>query len=409
MDVESVVRREREKKQQLETALNLAEQANNAKSEFLATVSHEIRTPMNVVLGLTDLAKSEIENREVLLDYLNKIEVSGKHLLHLVNDVLDMSKIESGEFKLHPVRCNLKDFLINMQNYVQTLCKQKNITLLIAAGKDFPDIYVDKLRLDQIFINIISNAVKFTPYGGKILLSMQTNRQDHKINCRFEVADNGIGMSEEFQKNLFKPFMQEERMAQRPVEGTGLGLAIAYGIINKMNGNIEIKSEKNIGTTFLINLSFEEADKDSTPKKQFETEKVLLEGKNVLIIEDHPINQMILSKMLKNQGAQIYCADNGKIGLEMFEQSDAGMYDIIFMDIRMPVMDGLEAARNIRKLDRPDAKCVPIIAMTANAYDEDREKSEKAGINVHLSKPIDSQILRKTIAEILQKKTDKIC
>ncbi|CDA86064.1 putative uncharacterized protein [Clostridium sp. CAG:230] len=409
VDVESVVRREREKKQQLETALNLAEQANNAKSEFLATVSHEIRTPMNVVLGLTDLAKSEIENREVLLDYLNKIEVSGKHLLHLVNDVLDMSKIESGEFKLHPVRCNLKDFLINMQNYVQTLCKQKNITLLIAAGKDFPDIYVDKLRLDQIFINIISNAVKFTPYGGKILLSMQTNRQDHKINCRFEVADNGIGMSEEFQKNLFKPFMQEERMAQRPVEGTGLGLAIAYGIINKMNGNIEIKSEKNIGTTFLINLSFEEADKDSTPKKQFETEKVLLEGKNVLIIEDHPINQMILSKMLKNQGAQIYCADNGKIGLEMFEQSDAGMYDIIFMDIRMPVMDGLEAARNIRKLDRPDAKCVPIIAMTANAYDEDREKSEKAGINVHLSKPIDSQILRKTIAEILQKKTDKIC
>ena len=144
-----------------------------------------------------------------------------------------MSKIESGEFKLHPVRCNLKDFLINMQNYVQTLCKQKNITLLIAAGKDFPDIYVDKLRLDQIFINIISNAVKFTPYGGKILLSMQTNRQDHKINCRFEVADNGIGMREEFQKNLFKPFMQEERMAQRPVEGTGLGLAIAYGIINK--------------------------------------------------------------------------------------------------------------------------------------------------------------------------------
>lgn len=409
VDVESVVSREREKKQQLETALNLAEQANNAKSEFLATVSHEIRTPMNVVLGLTDLAKSEIENREVLLDYLNKIEVSGKHLLHLVNDVLDMSKIESGEFKLHPVRCNLKDFLINMQNYVQTLCKQKNITLLIAAGKDFPDIYVDKLRLDQIFINIISNAVKFTPYGGKILLSMQTNRQDHKINCRFEVADNGIGMSEEFQKNLFKPFMQEERMAQRPVEGTGLGLAIAYGIINKMNGNIEIKSEKNIGTTFLIDLSFEEADKDSTPKKQFETEKVLLEGKNVLIIEDHPINQMILSKMLKNQGAQIYCADNGKIGLEMFEQSDAGMYDIIFMDIRMPVMDGLEAARNIRKLDRPDAKCVPIIAMTANAYDEDREKSEKAGINVHLSKPIDSQILCKTIAEILQKKTDKIC
>lgn len=133
---------------------------------------------------------------------------------------------------------------MNMQNYVQTLCKQKNITLLIAAGKDFPDIYVDKLRLDQIFINIISNAVKFTPHGGKILLSMQTNRQDHKINCRFEVADNGIGMSKEFQKNLFKPFMQEERMAQHPVEGTGLGLAIAYGIINKMNGNIEIKSEK---------------------------------------------------------------------------------------------------------------------------------------------------------------------
>ena len=337
-----------------------------------------------------------------LLDYLNKIEVSGKHLLHLVNDVLDMSKIESGEFKLHPVRYNLKDFLMNMQNYVQTLCKQKNITLLIAAGKDFPDIYVDKLRLDQIFINIISNAVKFTPYGGKILLSMQTNRQDHKINCRFEVADNGIGMSEEFQKNLFKPFMQEERMAQRPVEGTGLGLAIAYGIINKMNGNIEIKSEKNIGTTFLINLSFEEADKDSTPKKQFETEKVLLEGKNVLIIEDHPINQMILSKMLKNQGAQIYCADNGKIGLEMFEQSDAGMYDIIFMDIRMPVMDGLEAARNIRKLDRPDAKCVPIIAMTANAFEEDRKKAVKAGMNGHIAKPISADVILENLDQIFE-------
>lgn len=404
VDVESVVRREREKKQQLETALNLAEQANNAKSEFLATVSHEIRTPMNVVLGLTDLAKSEIENREVILDYLNKIEVSGKHLLHLVNDVLDMSKIESGEFKLHPVRYNLKDFLKNMQNYVQTLCEQKNITLLIAAGKDLPDIYVDKLRLDQIFINIISNSVKFTPFGGKVLLSMQTSRQDQKIVCHFEVADNGIGMSKEFQKNLFKPFTQEERMALQPVEGTGLGLAIAYGIINKMKGNIEIKSEKNVGTTFLIDLSFEEAGKDSTLKKPIDTEKMLLEGKNVLIIEDHPINQMILSKMLKNQGTQIHCADNGKIGFEMFEQSPAGTYDIIFMDIRMPVMDGLESARSIRKLEREDAKSVPIIAMTANAYDEDREKSEKAGINVHLSKPIDSQMLRKTIAEVLQRR-----
>lgn len=404
VDVESVVRREREKKQQLETALNLAEQANNAKSEFLATVSHEIRTPMNVVLGLTDLAKSEIENKEVLLDYLNKIEVSGKHLLHLVNDVLDMSKIESGEFKLHPVQYNLKDFLKNMQNYVQTLCEQKNITLLIAAGKDLPDIYVDKLRLDQIFINIISNAVKFTPYGGKILLSMQTRREDDKIVCRFEVSDNGVGMSEEFQKNVFKPFTQEERMALQPVEGTGLGLAIAYGIINKMKGSIRIKSEKNVGTTFLIDLSFEEAGQDREVEQQTDIDKELLEGKKVLIIEDHPINQMILGKMLKNQGAQIYCADNGKIGLDMFEQSAAGMYDIIFMDIRMPVMDGLEAARNIRKLDREDAKSVPIIAMTANAYDEDREKSEKAGIDVHLSKPIDSQILRKTIADVLQKR-----
>lgn len=399
IDVEAVVRKEKEKKLQLEAALNLAERANNAKSEFLATISHEIRTPMNVVLGLTELAKSEITNAKLVRDYLDKIEISGKHLLHLVNDVLDMSKIESGEFTLHPEAYSFFEFTANIENFILPLCEEKNIAFEVLLNSDLPDIYVDKLRLDQIFINVISNSVKFTDSGGKIVLNLHGDLRENKVYCKFEISDNGIGMSKEFQKELFKPFTQEVDKVTRSVQGTGLGLSIAYGIISKMGGSIKIKSEKNVGSTFYIELALDVARKSRVQEEKVISEKKLLEGKTVLVVEDHPINQMIIGKMLQNQGAKVCYADNGKDGVDTFEASKEGAFDMIFMDIRMPVMDGLQAARHIRALERRDAKEIPIIAMTANAYDEDREKSSRAGINVHLAKPVDSRILYQAIAK----------
>lgn len=403
MDINDLVQSEREKQKRLEDALNLAEKANNAKTEFLSTVSHEIRTPMNVIIGMTGLAKAEADNHEAVLKYIDEIAFSSQHLLNIVNNVLDMSKIESGEFSLHPQRYSFKELQRSVVTMFTPLCTQKKIEFEVAGCNEYPDMVVDKMRLNQVIFNLLNNAVKYTDIGGKIQFRYINQVHENDMDITFIIQDNGIGMSKQFQEQMFQPFMQENNAIVASSQGTGLGLSIAKGIIDKMGGKLSVSSILGEGTTFYINITLPLAEErwiehiEPVPEREID-----FSGKTILVVEDHTLNQMIITKLLKNKGANVIITANGKLGVDEFAASEPGSIDIVLMDIRMPVMDGLLAARKIRSLKRDDAAKVPIIAMTANAYDEDREKSSAAGMNGHLVKPIDTKMLYKTLGYFLR-------
>lgn len=398
VDVEDLVQKEREKQQQLEDALNSAEKANNAKSEFLSTVSHEIRTPMNVIIGMTQLAKEGASDHETVMEHIDEIEISSRHLLNLVNNVLDMSKIESGEFSLHPQRYSFEEMQKSIMTLIGPLCKQKNITLIQEDFGTHCDIMIDKMRLNQVLFNLLSNAVKYTGTNGEIRFIYHDKIKEKTLEAEFIIQDNGIGMSKEFQEQMFKPFTQENNAVVASTQGTGLGLSIAKGIIDKMGGTLTVDSEIGKGTSFCVRITSPLAEEDvQEVEERIITPKVNFAGRTILVVEDHDLNQMIISKLLTNKGAKVILSNNGKAGVEAFEESPEGSIDAILMDVRMPVMDGLTATSKIRNLDRSDAKRVPIFAMTANAYDEDRGKSSAAGMNEHLAKPIDTKVLYSTL------------
>lgn len=403
MDISSMLLKEKEKQHQLEDALNLAEQANTAKSEFLATISHEIRTPMNVIIGMTQLAKDEADNHEAVLEYIDEIGLSSRHLLNLVNNVLDMSKIEKGEFSLHPQRYSFEELRKNVSTMFTPLCGQKHISFVIQEYGEQPDMMVDKMRLNQVMFNLLNNAVKYTDFGGEIQFIILNQCREDDIYIKFIIQDDGIGMSKEFQEQMFEPFTQENNTVVASSQGTGLGLSIAKGIVDKMGGELSVSSVIGKGTTFCVCITIPIA-KDYIYKKELrsiELQEVDFSGKRILVVEDHNVNQMIITKLLRNKGAEVLLAENGKLGVEEFAASEPGSIDAILMDVRMPEMDGLQATRAIRALRRRDAASVPIIAMTANAYDEDREKSGAAGMNCHLAKPIDTRVLYDTLEKYL--------
>lgn len=375
--------------------------ANEAKTDFLSRMSHDIRTPINVISGMTELALLE-QNPEQTTEYLKNIQSSGKYLLGQVNDILDMSKIESGNMELHLKPYCYKNFLIHLNTVIRPLCEEKSIEFDINSVESDLVIRIDALRFSQVLFNLLSNAVKFTSQKGHITFTDQiVKKENDKVAIHIEISDDGVGMSEEFQQDLFKPFSQEESTLEQNGTGTGLGLAIVKRIMDLMEGTIQVKSKQGTGTTFSLDFEAEIA-KEEGKALQEEVSIAKLAGMHILLCEDHPLNTKIIVRMLERKSVFVDTAENGKIGLDKFLASKEHFYDAILMDIRMPVMNGLQASRAIRShTEREDAAEIPIIALTANAYDSDIENCLNAGMSCHMAKPVELEKLCQVLASMI--------
>lgn len=389
-------------------ALRLAEKANKAKTEFLSHMSHDIRTPLNAVIGMTTIAKIYAGNREKVEECLEKITVSSKYILALINNILDMSKIESGKMTLNFSPFSIQKVVGDIKTVISPQIEEKKQKLQIHISDDIKEYYVgDVIRTKQILMNIIGNAIKFTPSGGTIYFSViSTKIGMKKDTIRFEIKDTGIGMSEELVKHVFEPFVQEMDRSEIVVEGTGLGLPITKNLVYLLNGKISVESQLGKGSTFIIELPFEqikigEEKKSGHSKSSKKVKPEFPKELRILIAEDNDINLEIITTLLEMNGFIVESANNGKEVLEKFKDSIPGYYCLIFMDVKMPVMDGLEATKRIRQLDKKDAKTVPIIAMTANVFKEDMCEAEEAGMNDYLIKPLDMELVLEKIAKSL--------
>lgn len=392
-DIEEILWKEKDKQDKLERALEAAEHASYAKSEFLSRMSHDIRTPMNAIIGMTSIAKGECQD-EKIKGYLNQIEGSSKFLLGLINDILDISKIESGKLVLKPEVTSFPSLLASIQTTVKPLMEGKKISFVMEHHLDYKYIVVDEVRFKQIFFNLLSNAAKYTPEGGHVSFKAEEYKQQGKKRyVRFLVKDDGIGMSQEFLQHAFEPFMQEQNDSQMQSQGTGLGLAIVKNLVELMEGKIFVDSVREHGSTFVVEIPVMISEKEDMGETQNQLAEIdRLKGKRVLLVEDNRINTLVARQLLESKGIQVEHAENGREAVEMVEKSEPHHYDLILMDIRMPVMNGLESAQTIRALEKEEARTIPIIAMTANAYDEDVEKSLNAGMNSHLTKPIEPNL-----------------
>ncbi|MDD6175198.1 MAG: transporter substrate-binding domain-containing protein [Firmicutes bacterium] len=375
--------------------------ANNAKTEFLSRVSHDMRTPMNGILGLLEIARDE-EMTPRLRGLLCQMEESAQYLLGLINDTLDMNRIESRKMKLKKEPVQMERFLDGIADVIAPAAEQKGVAFFLKKNGD-PQavVMMDRLRVQQILMNVLSNAIHFTPEGGSITLCAGQRGNDRPACWSFVVEDTGIGMHPEFLPKIFLPFEQEETTSSE--EGTGLGMAIVKKLVDLMNGSVSVESQPGTGTRVTVELEFEQAKILSAAEPEKEAAPEALRGKRVLLCEDNATNSQIVSQLLKRCGCETVCAANGEEGVERFRQSEQGFFDAILMDVRMPQMDGLEATRRIRQLDRDDARAVPVIAMTANAYDTDVRNCLSAGMNCHLAKPVNSSLLYRTLAEQIQK------
>lgn len=387
---------ELEDKKTLKIALEHAEAANKAKTDFLSLISHDIRTPLNGIMGMLQLVlRSDIDDKS--RDYLMKAKTSSDFLLGLINEILDMARIESGKISFSPEMYSSSEFNYYLQSVIVPLANKNGINYKqdIFQGEEI-SIYVDKLRFNQIIFNVLSNAIKYTPEGGNVSLSSSIwYTDDYHTSLRFIVKDNGIGMSEEFQKHLFDVFTQENRIRSTSNTGSGLGLSIVYRLVKLMNGDITIVSEENKGTTVTIELNDIPNSKASpvSKKNKKEYNTYQFENKLVLVCEDNEINQEIIVELLKNVGIRVEVANDGAEGIKMFESKPSKYYNAILMDVRMPVLDGIEATKQIRASKKAYAKKVPIIAMTANAMQEDKDNCLEAGMTDFLTKPIDIELL----------------
>ena len=387
----------------VEAALEVAEKASKAKTDFLSNMSHDIRTPMNAIIGITTLMKNELHQPEKLAEHLAKLETSGRLLLGIINDILDMSRIESGKTTLSVEPMHLSQQLDQLSTMIRAQASEKAQTFTVSTHLRHENLLADPTRLNQVLMNILSNAVKYTPNGGHIRFEVEElPRNEHYAKYSFVVQDDGIGMSEAYQKTLFDPFTREERSGTNRVQGTGLGMAITKNIVDLMGGSISVESATGKGTRFEVVLEFPiDTEADAVPEAQAlpeEPEDVSpLCGMNFLCAEDNAINAEILELLLESKGAHCKICPNGQEIVDAFASVKPGEYDMILMDVQMPVMDGLEAARRIRSSANPLGQVIPILAMTANAFLEDMQKSKEAGMDEHLSKPVDIDALEQTV------------
>ena len=387
----------------VEAALEVAEKASKAKTDFLSNMSHDIRTPMNAIIGITTLMKNELHQPEKLAEHLGKLETSGRLLLGIINDILDMSRIESGKTTLNIEKTNLPQQVSQLDSIIRQQASQRRQTFTVENHVQHENVLADPNRLNQVLMNILSNAVKYTPQGGHIRLDVEElSHTEHYAKYRFVVQDDGIGMSEEFQKTLFDPFTREEKSGTNRVQGTGLGMAITKSIVDLMGGTIHVESASGKGSRFEVVLEFPidaEADKVQTASALPEEAEAVspLSGMKFLCAEDNAINAEILEMLLETKGASCTICSNGQEIVDAFASVKPGEYDMILMDVQMPVMDGLEATRRIRNGENPLGRIIPILAMTANAFLEDMQKSKEAGMDEHLSKPVDIAALEQTV------------
>ena len=387
----------------VEAALEVAEKASKAKTDFLSNMSHDIRTPMNAIIGITTLMKNELHQPEKLAEHLGKLETSGRLLLGIINDILDMSRIESGKTTLNIEKTNLPQQVSQLDSIIRQQASQRRQTFTVENHVQHENVLADPNRLNQVLMNILSNAVKYTPQGGHIRLDVEElTHTEHYAKYRFVVQDDGIGMSEAYQKTLFEPFTREEKSGTNRVQGTGLGMAITKSIVDLMGGTIHVESAPGKGSRFEVVLEFPidaEADKVQTASALPEEAEAVspLSGMKFLCAEDNAINAEILEMLLEANGASCTICSNGQEIVDAFASVKPGEYDMILMDVQMPVMDGLEATRRIRNGENPLGRTIPILAMTANAFLEDMQKSKEAGMDEHLSKPVDIAALEQTV------------
>ena len=387
----------------VEAALEVAEKASKAKTDFLSNMSHDIRTPMNAIIGITTLMKNELHQPERLAEHLGKLETSGRLLLGIINDILDMSRIESGKTTLNIEKMNISQQVSQLDSIIRQQASQRRQTFTVETHMQHENVLADPNRLNQVLMNILSNAVKYTPTGGHIRLEVEElPRNEHYARYRFVVQDDGIGMSADYQKTLFDPFTREERSGTNKVQGTGLGMAITKSVIDLMGGSISVESATGKGTRFEVVLEFPidtEADTVQQAQALPEEEETTspLSGMKFLCAEDNAINAEILQMLLETKGASCTICPNGQEIVDAFASVKPGDYDMILMDVQMPVMDGLEATRRIRSGENPLGRTIPILAMTANAFLEDMQKSKDAGMDEHLSKPVDISALEQTV------------
>lgn len=405
IDVNDIYESQEKSKRSLEKALA-------AKSEFLSNMSHDMRTPMNGILGLLHLTLNLPDIPTEIYDNLCGIMDSSKYLLRLINDTLDMSKIESNKLSLQYETVNAAELIKSATGFVEPLAKESGVELnLIVKNTELEYIKTSPLRLQQIFVNIVTNAIKFSPRGGKVDMVVECYKRENGIAYdRILVKDNGIGMSKEFLRKIFEPFEQENPQLFGKSQGTGLGMQIVKKLVEMMGGKIEVFSEKDVGTEVVVWLNFERVYLENKAENSSNSNSIEhCAGKRFLVAEDHPLNAAIATKLLEKVGLKVEVAVNGKLAVDLFQSSEINYFDAVLMDIRMPQMNGFEATRAIRALNREDAKTIPIIAMTANAFEDDIEMSLEAGMNAHLAKPVEPQKFYNTIADFLntEKRNEK--
>ena len=401
-----LVKRQNEQKEILADALHNAEAASKAKSSFLFNISHDIQTPMNAIVGFVRLAMDHVDDKKQVLDYLGKAERASSHLRRLINDVLDMARLERGNLELELAPCNIRASVMETEQMFRTRMEEKGLSFDVKTdGIEHDYVVCDSLRVKQIALNLLSNAMEYTQRGGSVIYEVRLTGVDSQGYVRMEmcIRDTGVGMSEEFQKHIFGVFEREKSATHSGVQGTGLGLAITRQLVELQGGTIEVHSKKGVGTEFVVRLKLEAAEEEETNTADTEVRE-LFSGKRILLVEDNPLNQEVAQTLLSEEGFQVECAGDGLEALRMVSGSAPGYYDLILMDIQMPRMDGYQTTREIRNLPDPDLARIPIVALTANAFEEDKKEAFVAGMDGHIAKPFDLDKVNGVLTEILGKR-----